>query len=373
MRSTKEDHTALAAALHTARRANAPAAPGASPADAPVLTERIGFFLVPNFSMMALSSATEPLRAANRMSGKPLYSWHLISADGEAVSSSSGFALVPEAAMTSAPDLSRLFVVASIGVSDYRSRPVFDFLRRFAATGRPLGAISLGTMILARAGLLDRRRCTIHWEALKPLADEFPTLQITRDLYCIDGDRLTCGGGTAAIDMMLDLIARQHGQQLAADVADQFLHTRIRTSQDSQRMAIQWRYSVEDRRIVNAIALMEQNVERPLPVQTIASLVGISPRQFERIWLRHFNVRPSQFYVELRLRAAHKLLHESTCSLFDIAMQCGFASASHLGRCYRKMFSRTPGQERASAQQSANFDKAEKAPSRASPDSARRA
>lgn len=354
MRSKNEDRPSLAAALHTVRRAQA------SPGDAPALVERIGFFLVPNFSMMALSSATEPLRAANRMSGRTLYSWHLISADGEAVSSSSGFALQPEAAMTSSPDVDQLFVVASIGVADYRSVPVFEFLRRFAATGRPLGAISLGTMILARAGLLDKRTCTIHWEAQKPLADEFPTLAITRDLYCIDGDRLTCGGGTAAIDMMLDLIARRHGQQLAADVADQFLHTRIRTSQESQRMAIQWRYSVEDRRIVNAIALMEQNLERPLPVQTIASLVGISPRQFERVWLRHFKVGPSQFYVELRLKAAQKLLHESTFSLFDIAMQCGFASASHLGRCYRKTFGCTPGQERAGAQQSSSFDKAEK-------------
>ncbi len=130
-------------------------------------TERIGFFLVPNFSMMALSSASEPLRAANRVSGKPLYSWHLISADGEPVSSSSGFSLQPESAMTSSIAVDQLFVVASIGVENYRNERVFDFLRRYAATGKPLGGVSLGTMILARAGLLDKRRCTIHWEALK--------------------------------------------------------------------------------------------------------------------------------------------------------------------------------------------------------------
>ena len=309
-------------------------------------TQRMGFFLVPHFSMMALSSATEPLRAANGVSGKPLYSWHLISVDGEPVSSSSGFALLPEKAMTSPADFSHLFVVASIGVASYRNAQVFDFLRRYAATGRPLGGISLGTMILARAGLLDKRRCTIHWEALKALADEFPSIDLTRDLYCIDDDRLTCGGGTAAIDLMLDLIARQHSRQLAAEVADQFLHTRIRTSQESQKMAIQWRYGIEDRRVVNAITLMEQNIESPIPMKTIASLVGISPRQFERMWLKHFNVRPSGFYLELRLRAAQKLLRESSSSLLDIAMRCGFAGPSHLGRCYRKLFQHTPGQER---------------------------
>jgi len=309
-------------------------------------TQRMGFFLVPHFSMMALSSATEPLRAANRVAGKPLYSWHLISADGEPVSSSSGFALLPEFAMTSSPEFSHLFVVASIGVADYRNAQVFEFLTRYAATGRPLGGISLGTMILARAGLLDKRRCTIHWEALRSLADEFPTIEVTRDLYCVDGDRLTCAGGTAAMDLMLDLIARQHSHQLAAEVADQFLHARIRGSEESQKMAIQWRYGIEDRRIVNAITLMEQNIERPIPMKTIASLVGISPRQFERTWLKNFNVHPSQFYLELRLKAAQKLLHESTYSLLDIAMRCGFTGASHLGRCYRKFFNRTPGGER---------------------------
>ncbi|WP_322061096.1 GlxA family transcriptional regulator [Paraburkholderia sp. J63] len=312
-------------------------------------TQRMGFFLVPHFSMMALSSVTEPLRAANRMSGRPLYSWHLISVDGEPVSSSSGFSLLPEFAITSSPELSHLFVVASIGVEHYRNAQVFDFLRRYAAMGIALGGISLGTAILARAGLLEGRRCTIHWEALKELGNEFPTLDVTRDLYCIDGDRMTCSGGTAAIDMMLDLIARQHGNQLAAEVADQFIHTRMRTAQESQKMAIQWRYRVEDRRIVNGITLMEQNIERPIPMKTIASLVGISPRQFERMWLKHFNVGPAQFYLELRLKAAQKLLRESTWSLLDIAMQCGFASPSHLGRCYKQFFERTPGQERAAS------------------------
>jgi transcriptional regulator GlxA family with amidase domain len=310
------------------------------------VTQRMGFFLVPHFSMMSLSSATEPLRAENRISGKALYSWHLISVDGESVSSSSGFTLVPEFAMTSSPAFSHLFVVASIGVANYRNAQVFDFLRRCAATAHSLGGISLGTTILARAGLLEGRRCTIHWEAIKALAEEFPSLDVTRDLYCIDGDRMTCAGGTAAIDMMLDLIARQHGHQLAADVADQFLHTRIRTAQESQKMAIHWRYGIEDRRLVNAVTLMEQNIEMPIPLKTIASLVGVSPRQLERMWQKSFSVRPSQFYLELRLKAAQTLLRESTYSLLDIALRCGFAGPSHLGRCYKRFFQRTPGQER---------------------------
>ena len=310
--------------------------------------QRMGYFLVPQFSMMALSSATEPLRAANRVAGKPLYSWHLISADGQPVSSSSGFAMQAECALSSALEFNHLFVVASIGVHEYKNAQVFDILRRYAARGLPLGGISVGSMILARAGLLDKRRCTIHWEEHRALAEEFPSLEVSQDIYCIDGDRITCSGGTAAIDMMLALVARQHGHLLAAEIADQFIHTRMRTAQESQKMAIQWRYGVTDRRIVNAITLMEQNVERPIPMTTIASLAGISPRTFERMWLKHFNVRPSEFYLVLRLKAAQRLIRESTCSLLDVTMQCGFASPSHLGRCYKQHFGKTPGQERAS-------------------------
>ena len=319
-----------------------------SPAVDP-LTEapkHIGFFLVPSFSMMALSSATEPLRAANRISGRVLYSWHLLSVDGEPVTSSSGFTLLPEAAITSARELSQLFVVASLGVPEYRNVHVFNWLRRFSATGKPIGAISLGAMILARAGLLEGHKCTIHWESQRDFSEEFPLIEVTRDIYCIDGNRLTCGGGTAALDLMLELIARQHGHQLAAEVADQFLHTRIRASQESQKMAIQWRYGVEDRRIVKAITLMEQNIEVPLQMHNISAQVGISARQFERLWLKHFEESPSRFYLELRSKAARKLLRESTYSLFDIAIRCGFSSASHLGRCYRQVFHRTPGEER---------------------------
>ena len=181
--------------------------------------QRMGYFLVPQFSMMALSSATEPLRAANRVAGKPLYSWHLISADGQPVSSSSGFAMQAEYALSPTLEFNHLFVVASIGVHEYKNAQVFDILRRYAARGLPLGGICVGSMILARAGLLDKRRCTIHWEEHRALAEEFPSLEVSQDIYCIDGDRITCSGGTAAIDMMLALVARQHGHLLAAEIA----------------------------------------------------------------------------------------------------------------------------------------------------------
>src|SRR6185437_6691162 len=211
---------------------------------------RVGFLLVPGFSMMALSSATEPLRAANRVSGRSAYSWHLVSADGKEVASSSGFRLVPELSIKEAGELAMLIVVASLDVARYRDAQVFAWLRRLSQSNCCLGAVSVGTLLLARAGLLNGYRCTIHWELLQEFREEFPEIEAVRDLFCIDRNRLTCGGGIAALDLMLAVISAQQGPAVAAEVAEQFLHTRIRPPGESQCMAVQWRFGVTDRRIV---------------------------------------------------------------------------------------------------------------------------
>jgi transcriptional regulator GlxA family with amidase domain len=309
-------------------------------------TQRVGFFLVPGFSMMALSAATEPLRAANRVSGRDVYSWHLLSVDGLEVSSSSGFRLVPEFSIGERGELALLIVVSSLDVTEFHDQRVFAWLRRLAQSNCRLGAVSTGTLLLARAGLLNGYRCTIHWELRRDFAEEFPEIEATRDLFCIDRNRVTCGGGTAALDLMLALIAERHGHFIAAEVAEQFLHTRIRPPGESQRMAVQWRYGITDRRMVRVINLMEQNIEHPLHTQTLAQIAGISRRQLERRFLGEFGKTPSRFYVELRLKHAQALLLQSTDSLLAVALKCGFSSASHFGRCFRATYHETPARVR---------------------------
>jgi transcriptional regulator GlxA family with amidase domain len=312
--------------------------------------QRIGFFLVPGFSMMALSAATEPLRAANRVSGREVYSWHLLSADGLQVSSSSGFRLVPEFSIRQDGKFALLLVVSSLDVADFRDPHVFAWLRRLAQSNTRLGAVSTGTLLLARAGLLDGYRCTIHWELLRDFAEEFPAIEVTRDLFCVDRNRVTCAGGIAALDLMLALVAEQHGQLIASEVAEQFLYTRIRPSGESQRMAVQWRYGITDRRLVRAVSLMEQNIEQPLHTQTLAQIAGISPRQLERRFLGAFGRTPSRFYIEMRLKHARMLLLQSTDSILSVALKCGFSSASHLGRCFRETYGETPARVRKQAE-----------------------
>jgi transcriptional regulator GlxA family with amidase domain len=309
--------------------------------------EKIGFFITPGYSMMALSAATEPLRASNRMSGNPLYSWHLITENGEPTRSSSGFALVPEYSVRTAPSFSAVFVVASLEVAHYHNNSVFSWLRRAARHGCRMGAVSTGSLLLARAGLLDGYKCTIHWELLPEFIEEFPKLEISRALYCIDKDRLTCAGGTAAMDMMLAVIAQRHGRELAADVADQFLHTRIRLPEETQRMAVQWRYGVTDQRLARAINFMEQNVENVIAPQAFANAVGISYRQLERLFRQSFEQSPARFYLDLRLKHARALLAETTDSIQTIAFKCGFSSPSHFGRSFRRRFGTTPASIRA--------------------------
>ncbi|MEO6625868.1 MAG: GlxA family transcriptional regulator [Burkholderiaceae bacterium] len=313
---------------------------------APAAPIQIGLLLFNGFSMMAMASATEPLRAANRLRGQEFYRWHLLSPEGAPIRSSSGLALQTSSFLDHPPRLDRVFVVASLQIEELRDVTAHRYLQQLALHGTLLGAVSLGTFVLARAGLLNGYQCTLHWESLRQFAEEFPEIAVSRELYVRDRDRLTCAGGTAAMDLMLDQIASDHGGHLAADVAEQFLHSRIRAPQEQQRMAIHWRYGVNDARVAKAIALMEQNLEYLMSVQDIARQCNLSVRQLERLWRQLFDGSPQRFYMEVRLAEARRLLKESTQSIASIAMRCGFASASHLSSAYRNIHGHSPGEER---------------------------
>ncbi|WP_426130384.1 GlxA family transcriptional regulator [Pararhizobium sp. PWRC1-1] len=306
---------------------------------------RVGLLLLPQFSMMALASASEPLRAANRLSNRSLYEWSLLSEEGGIITSSSGFE-TRTLSIGDAPRLDRLFVVASLDIESKRPKRILQYLQKLATTGMPLGALSTGTFILARAGLLLGKRCTLHWEAIPQFAEEFPDIEVTRELYVRDGNRWTCAGGTAAIDLMLAQISGDSGAKLAADTAEQFLHTRIRGPEEHQRMAVQWRYDIHDARLASAISIMEQNVEYIVAIDAVAKQSGLSTRQLERLWHQHFEMTPQRFYLNVRLNEARRLIKESSDTIASIALRCGFVSASHLGSAYRRFFGNPPSDER---------------------------
>jgi transcriptional regulator GlxA family with amidase domain len=309
--------------------------------------ERIGFFVVPQFALMGFASAIEPLRSANRLSGRTLYSWHILSKDGrDPVPASNGIAVLPEASIENPPPLDALVVCAGIDAHLYDDRQVFGWLRRLARKPIEIGGLSLGTYVLARAGLLDGHRCTLHWENLTSFAEAFPDLAVTAELFEIDRDRFTCSGGTAALDLMLHLIGKQHGAALATAVSEQFIHERIRDATDRQRMALPARLGARHPKLLAVVKRMEETLEETVSCAELARGVKLSGRQLERLFRKYLGCTPTRYYLDLRLKRARLLLLQTSLSVLDVALACGFVSASHFSKCYREQFGRTPRAER---------------------------
>jgi len=311
------------------------------------LPERIGFFLVPRFSLIGFSRWIDPLRSANRMANRTLYSWHLISHDGGPVSSSSGVPVMPDASIANAPPLDAVVVIAGLDGHAYDERAVFAWLRKLTRSGVEIGASSLGPYVLARAGLLDGYRCTVHWENIAGFAEAFPALEVTGEIFEIDRDRFTCSGGIAALDMVLYAIGERHGAALANAVSEQFIHDRIRDRHDRQRMALPARLGVRHPKLVAVIQRMERSLEEPISRARLAREVGLSTRQLERLFRKYLACTPTRHYLELRLEHARRLLLQTDMSVLDVALACGFVSASHFSKCFRELFRVTPRAVRA--------------------------
>jgi AraC family carnitine catabolism transcriptional activator len=308
--------------------------------------QEIGFLLVPRFSMMAFVSAVEPLRVANRLAGRALYRWEVVTRDGTAVHASNGMALLATRSIASSGGYARLVVCAGFEPEAAYDEAVGAWLQRLARRGVALGAMDTGSFLLARAGLLDGRRATTHWESLDSFRERFPEIEVESGLYVIDRNRFTCAGGTAALDMMLHLISLQHGRRLAAAVSEQFIHAHIRDPQDRQRMEPRARQAITHPGLARVIELMESHIEEPLTSGRLCQAAGLSLRQLERHFHRHFRMTPRRYYVELRLQRARALLQYSDLSVVEVALAAGFGSAAHFSRTYRRWAGRPPTGER---------------------------
>ena len=318
------------------------------------LPVEIGFVPCKGFSMMDFSSAIEPLRLANRIAGEELYRWHLASQDGRAVRGANGIPIGVNGDLKSIENVETVFVCTGIDVQSTDTSILLPWLRRMATTGMNIGATCTGAHVLAKAGLLDGHRCTIHWENLAAFTEVFPDIEVTTELFEIDRKRVTCSGGTAAIDLMLNMITTQHGYEIAAKVADQFMHERIRDQRDQQRVALPARIGVRHPKLLSAIKAMEDNLEEPLGRQELAELANLSTRQLERLFRKYLKRSPARYYLELRLNKSRLLLLQTAMPVIDVALACGFVSASHFSKCYRDFYGKTPRQERAGSVGSAS-------------------
>ncbi len=322
------------------------------PATTTTPTERVGFLLIPQFTLLAFASAVEPLRLANRATGRPLYEWRLLSRDGLPVRASFGGEVTVDGAIGDASGgvhgrLDTVILCSGLEGHWYEDARTFAWLRRVAKDGAELGSICTGSHVLARAGLLEGYRCTIHWENLAGFAESFPNLTAGGELFTIDRNRFTCAGGTAAADMMLHRIGARHGQALAKNVAEQILQERIRPGTALQPTAQVLDEPPAPLLLARARELMRNHVEEPLEVEAIAARLGLSRRSLERLFARHGQRSPARAYLEVRLKRAQQLLRQTRMPVVEVALACGFTSAAHFSRVYRAAFGKPPQVDKA--------------------------
>jgi AraC family transcriptional regulator, glycine betaine-responsive activator len=308
--------------------------------------QTIGFLLVPEFSMLAFTSSIEPLRVANRVSGRTLYAWTIIGPGGDDVYASNGVGVTADAALPEKPPVDILCVCAGLRARNYASPAILAAMRDYARAGKMIGSVCTGSYLMARAGLLDQYRCTIHWEFVEAFAESFPGLDITATLFEVDRNRFTCSGGTAPIDMMIHAIAEDHGRDLAISVAEQLLHNFVREPHDTQRMPIKHRTGLKQPKLLAAIAHMEAHIETCVSIIDIAETINVSARQLERLFRTELCKTPSRYYLELRLNRARLLLVQTEMPILQVAVATGFTSAAHFSKTYKELFGRTPTNER---------------------------
>ncbi|WP_371153337.1 GlxA family transcriptional regulator [Jannaschia sp. 2305UL9-9] len=315
-------------------------------ASAPTKPSHYVFVPLEGFTMMCLASAVDALRIANRMSGADLYSWEMVGEEGGTVRCSAGITFVMDRDLSEVGRDDTVLVVGGVNVAQASNKRIVSWLRREARRGITVGGLCTASYTLAIAGLLDGKRATIHWENHDSFAEDFPDINLTKSVFTVDGKRVTTAGGTAEVDLMLHIIARDHGEDLASLVADQMIYSSIRTDQDTQRLSIPTRIGVRHPRLSQVIREMEQNIEEPVSPSLLAADVGMSTRQLERLFRRYLNRSPKRYYMELRLGKARNLLMQTDMSIINVALACGFTSPSHFSKCYRAQYGTTPYRER---------------------------
>jgi transcriptional regulator GlxA family with amidase domain len=301
-----------------------------------------------HFTLLSFSSALDALRIANRMSGKKLYDWTFIGESEEFVSCSAGTQFKLDNRLIELHRDDTILLCGGTAIQASTTKKLIGWLRREARRGLVIGGLCTAAYPMAKAGLLDEKKATIHWENQDSFAEEFLEVELTKTVFVCDGNRYTTAGGTSSIDLLLKIIADDHGEELANAVADQMIYSSIRTDQDTQRLSVPTRIGVRHPKLSKVIQMMEINIEEPISPSVLAKDVGMSTRQLERLFRRYLDRSPKRYYMELRLQKARNLLMQTDMSVINVALACGFASPSHFSKCYRAHYDTTPYRERGS-------------------------
>lgn len=308
--------------------------------------QHIVFLLLPGFTLTAVTGAIDTLRLANKELQRPHYTWSLAAENAGPVQASCGLTLGPVDSWREIKRADLLMVCGGEHVTEVATPGVIDMIRRVAIRSIALGAMCTGSYPLARAGLLDGYRASIHWQTLPAVVEQCPQVYFGEQVFVIDRDRLTCAGGTGSLDLMLAMLGKEHGHELAARISEQLIVAQLRSDHDHQLVPLYAHLGRFHTKLVEAATIMHANIDDPLSVDEVAVQAGISRRQLERLFKRHVGQVPTRYYQQMRLRRARQLLLQSGLPITEIAAACGFRSPPHFSKAYRAYFGQAPSAER---------------------------
>ncbi len=307
--------------------------------------QRFHFVLLPRFSLVAFSCAIDALRGANQTLGETFYEWQAVSAEGNTAISTSGIE-VPTAELSTDQSPNVIVLCGGDQSHTYRNSSLTHWLHGHAKQGKQIGSISDGAFVAAEAGLFDKVRSTIHWKCFDAYRERFPNLDTRPSMMEVDGNRFSCAGGTSSLDLMLHFITDRHGADVSSQIANNYFHDTIRDGSNEQHITNAFRMASRNPTLSNALLIMEQNLEAQLQISKIADRLKISRRQLDRIFQKQFSETPQSVYRSLRLTRASGLLLQTNMSVTEIALGCGFQSASHLSKYFNIRYGVTPGNYR---------------------------
>lgn len=309
----------------------------------------ITILVLPDSSLMSLAATLDPLRAANRLLGRPGYRWKVVSIDGADPVTTCGLRIPVDGTLDpdERPDV--LIVVAAFNVFDHADARLVRLVRRAARNSGYVGGVESGPWILALAGLLDGRAATTHWEDLEEFAARFPNVEVKADRWIADGRVFTTGGAAPALDFMLSVIRSRHGPTLSLDVASLYVYDGLRTGSEAQPSVSLGQLAWREPRVAAAIRIMEAHLDAPLPVSAIARQTGVSAKTLESLFASAVGASPGAFYVGLRLKAARRFIVDTRLSVTETAVRTGFSSVAVLSRAFKRQFGLTPTAARCAA------------------------
>lgn len=301
----------------------------------------VTILVMSGLSIMCVASAVDPLRAANRVCGRRLFSWRFVSADGEPAVTTCGLPINVAEAFDAAACGDVLVIIAGFDVVTQATPRLQAAIRRAATRARAIGGVEAGSWLLGRTGLLNGRSATTHWEDLEDFASAHPETDVRRERYVVDGPVFTTGGAAPTFDLMLQLVRARLGMAAALDVAGVFSHGEGGPSDEQPGVSAGWLYG-NDPRMAAAIRLMEERIDKPLTTAAIARRINLSVRGLEKLFRISIGETPGAYYLRLRLSVARRMVTDTPIPFSDIADRTGFGSASAFSRSFSNAFGDPP-------------------------------